>query len=281
MIRRADTGRPSGAAPADAPRPVPPPAQLRSRPDVAGALDGLLSSAPVFRVAVRGYDRMQVDNYVAWAEAELTAGRRENDDLLTRYGQASAELEISRRLLAHSPEGQEMSLLSERMGRMLRMAADEAAELTAAASAEADQILAEARMDADARLRKAHEIKQMAVLSADQLHEDAERLRDEAAAELEHAREQATAYLREAAAEARRQQEQAAAAVAAQLAALQEEVQELRRRREQARESLRNLNDQIGHALDALAGTQSELPPGPAAELEPNFVVDRAPVPSP
>src|SRR3954447_24901564 len=81
MIRRADTGRPSGEPPAGAPRPVALPAQLRARPDVAGALDGLLSSAPVFRAKARGYDRMQVDNYVAWAEAELLAARRENDDL--------------------------------------------------------------------------------------------------------------------------------------------------------------------------------------------------------
>src|ERR1700755_1844927 len=115
------------------------------RPDVAGALDGLLSSAPCFRTQVRGYDRLQVDNYVAWAEAEIITARRETDDLMTRYGHASAELELSLRLLVQSPEGQEMTFVSERMGRMLQMAADEASEITASAAAEADRILAEAR----------------------------------------------------------------------------------------------------------------------------------------
>jgi cell division septum initiation protein DivIVA len=249
----------SGRSPAAA-SPVP-----AHRPDIAGALDGLLGTAPCFRTAVRGYDRLQVDNYVAWAEAEIATARREADDLMVRYGQCAADLEISRRLLAQSPEGQELTFVSERVGRMLRMAADEAAEITAAAEAEADRIVAEARADADARLRKAHEIKEFAVATSD-------RMRAEAQAELERAREQADHYLRDATAQLRREQEAAAAAAAAQVAALQEEVTELRRRREQARDSLRRLTDQIGEALDALAGTR---PAAPA-----NFVVDRAPVAS-
>jgi len=247
----------SGWPPASAP-PVP-----AGRPDVAGALDGLLGTAPCFRTAVRGYDRLQVDNYVAWAEAEIATARREADDLLGRFGQCSAELEISRRLLAQSPEGQELTFVSERVGRMLRMAADEAAEITTSAQDDADRILAEARADADARLRKAHEIKELAVATSD-------RMRTEAQAELERAHEQAAHYLRDAAAQMRREQEAAAAVAAAQVAALQDEVRELHRRREQARESLRRLTDQIGEALDLLAGTR---PVAPA-----NFVVDQAPV---
>jgi len=140
-------------------------------PNFSGDLDGVLTTAPVFRTAVRGYYRLQVDNYVAWAEAELRALRRETDDLVDRYGHCSAELEISRRLLAQSPEGQELTYLSERMGTMLRLAADEAAELTAAGAAEAEQILADARTEADARLRKAHEIKQMTVEASDRIRE--------------------------------------------------------------------------------------------------------------
>ena len=266
-------------------------------PTVAGALDGLLSTAPCFRTAVRGYDRMQVDNYVAWAEAEIATARHETDDLMSRYGHSSAELEISRRLLAQSPDGQEMTFVSERMGRMLQMAADEASEITASATADADRIQAEARADADARLRKAHEIKQMAVLAADQLREDAQRMRAEAAAELDRAREQAAQYLRDAAAQVWREQQAATAAAAAQVAHAHEQVQELVRRRDQAMEHLRRLTDQVGQALDALAGNQpsglpsdprgdvrgnlrGELRTDPHGELEPNFVVDRAPVPS-
>jgi cell division septum initiation protein DivIVA len=251
-------------------------------PNFSGDLDALLSTAPVFRAAVRGYDRLQVDNYVSWAEAELRAARRETDDLVDRYGRACAELEISRRLLARSPEGQEMSVLSERMGRMLRMAADEAAGLTAAGQAEADQILADARTEADARLRKAHEIKQMAVEASDRMREEARLLRAEATAEVDRARAQAAQILREAEAErhrlaaeaadkrtkaeaelatwladtraaARREQEESAAAAEAALTELRGELEDLHRRRDRACESLLRLNEQIGVALDTVA----------------------------
>src|SRR4051794_8135535 len=254
----------------------------QSWPNFSGDLDVLLTRAPVFRSAVRGYDRLQVDNYVAWSEAELRAARRETDDLVERYGRASAELEIARRLLARSPGGQEMSVMSERMGRMLRMAADEAAELTAAGSAEAEQILADARTEADARRRKAHEIKQLAVQTGDRLGEEARLVRAEATAELEQARSEAARLLRNAAAErerldreaaaarsraqaelvtwldgtraaARREQEEAAAAAEAALAEARGELDELHRRRERACESLVRLDEQIGVALETVA----------------------------
>jgi cell division septum initiation protein DivIVA len=229
-----------------------------NRPNLTGDLEAMLTSAPAFRTAVRGYDRLQVDNYVAWAESELTAARREADDLAARYGRSSADLEIARRLLARSPEGQEMTVISERMGTMLRLAADEAAALTAAGAAEADQVLAEARTEADARLRKAAEIKQMAVEAGDRLREEARLVRAEAAAELDRARAEARQLLREAAAERTRTEEAAAARVAA----LREETDELRRRQEEAHMSLRRLTEQIGEALDVLGGTGPAQPAG-------------------
>jgi cell division septum initiation protein DivIVA len=249
MFRRAEVAsdaagpQPGGGATAAGNFVVDPP-----WPNLTGDLDSLLTTAPVFRSAVRGYDRMQVDNYVAWAESELRAARRETDDLVARYGRASADLEIARRLLARSREGQEMTVLSERMGTMLRLAADEAAELTAAGAAEAEQLLAEARTEADARLRKAAGIKQMAVEAGDRMREEARLVRAGAAAELERARHQAAHLLREAAEERARQQ----AAAEAGLAALQEEVGQLLRRRDEAAASLRLLTDQIGQAIDAL-----------------------------
>src|SRR4051812_37473951 len=251
-------------------------------PNFSGDLYALLTTAPVFRTAVRGYDRLQVDNYVSWAESEVRAARRETDDVVERYGRVCAELEISRRLLARSPEGQEMTAISERMGRMLRMAADEAAELSAGGQAEADQILADARTEADARLRKAHEIKQMAIEASDRMREEARLLRAEATAEGDRAGAQASQMLRDAAAErerlaaeaadarsraeaelarwlaetraaARREQEEVTAAAEAALAELRGELDELHRRRDRACESLLRLNEQIGVALDTVA----------------------------
>lgn len=253
-------------------------------PSYSGALDQLLGSAPVFRSKLRGYDPMEVDTYVSWAENELRTVRRQVDDLLARFGACSAELEISRRLLADAPRGRVVFPVSDRVEEMLRLAAEEAAAITDSGHREAEHLVAEARGEADARLRKAHEIKQMAVVAADELRDHARRQQAEAAAKLERADAEAAELLRAAAeerdrlsalaaqerdrlavaaaqererlaAEAAQEREQAAAAAAARLAELQEEVADLRHQRDQAHQSLRGLSTRIGEALQAVAAT--------------------------
>jgi cell division septum initiation protein DivIVA len=152
------------------------------RPNLRGDLDEFLDHRPVFRVRMQGYDRLEVDNYTAWVESELATARREAEHLLSRFGECSAELEISRRLLADAPPGREAFPVSQRVRDMLRLAEDEAAALVAAGEKEAEHLLAEARTEADARLRKAHEIKEMAVDAADQILDQARRERAGAAA---------------------------------------------------------------------------------------------------
>jgi cell division septum initiation protein DivIVA len=230
------------------------------RPNLTGDLDQLLSQRPVFRTRVNGYDRLQVDNYAAWAEGELTALRREVDHLLVRFGNCSAELEISRRLLADAPRNRDVFPVSDRVQEMLRLAADEADALREAGVQEAERILAEARTEADARLRKAHEIKELAVVAADELNDQARRVRAEANGYLDRARHEASDLLLEAAAERDRldaeaacERDRVAAAAAAGLAEVQAEVDDLRRQRDLARESLRSLTDRLGEALEAVA----------------------------
>jgi cell division septum initiation protein DivIVA len=235
------------------------------RPNLAGDLDELLSQRPVFRTKVNGYDRLQVDNYAAWAEAELTALRREVDHLLVRFGDCSAELEISRRLLADVPRNRDVFPVSERVQEMLQLAADEAEALREAGVQDAERILAEARTEADARLRKAHEIKELAVVAADELNDQARTLRAQANAYIDKARHEAAELLREAAAErdqldaeAAQERDRVAAAAAVRLAEVQAEVDDLRRQRDQARQSLRGLTDRIGEALQAVAAVSPE-----------------------
>jgi len=258
MVRR--TGTSEGAAAGDGP-----PGKPVDRPNLSGDLDELLGLRPVFRVRTLGYDRLQVDNYAAWAESELSTARREVDHLLNRFAACSAELEISRRLLADAPRGHEAFPASDRVTEMLRLASEEAAALTDAGAEEAERILAEARTEADARLRKAHQIKEMAVDAADELCAHARRERAEATAVLERARREAEQLLGAAAeerdrrdAEARLQRERAADAAAARLADVQREVDDLRRQRDEARQSLRTLTDQIGQALQAVVTTVPE-----------------------
>jgi cell division septum initiation protein DivIVA len=253
MFRRIEeAGAASGGAVPSAPEPVP--AEARSGlPNLSGDLGGLLSRAPCFSVRIRGYDPLQVDNYVAWAESELETGRRQVDSLLTRYGACSAELDLSRRLLAQRPKGQDVSPVSDRVRNLLQLAAEEAQAMVDAAAEEAEGVRTDARMEADARLRKAHEIKEVAARTADELREQAERDRAEAAALLRTARAEAAELVGVATAERDRLREEAAEAQAT-LSAVQAEMDDLRRQRDEARALLDLLNDRIGRALSAVTG---------------------------
>lgn len=69
----------------------------------------------------------------------------------------------------HSPKGPQMAHLSERIGSILQLAADEAAEITSTAEAETERLRREARADADTWLQQAHEAKQLAAAEAGRL----------------------------------------------------------------------------------------------------------------
>jgi hypothetical protein len=280
MVLRARSGRAGEDDGVSAGPPAAHPAgEVPRPPNLRGDLAELVDHRPVFRVRVPGYDRLEVDNYTVWAEGELLALQRQMDHVLSRFGECSAELEISRRLLADAPPGREAFPVSQRIQEMLRLAEDEAAALTQAGAQEAERIVAEARTEADARLRKAHQIKQMAVDAADELLDEARRDRAAAAATVAgavaQAQAQAAEILRAAAAErdrlaelAARDREQAAAAAEAQRAAVQAEVDDLCRQRDQARQSLRGLTDRISEALQAVAAMAPEDMPGTNVAVE-------------
>lgn len=136
----------------------------RTLPNVSGDLPTVLAAAPMFRRAVAGYDRFQVESYVQWAEDELAAADRERERLLTRQLETVSALEEARELLSHSAGGGEFLRVSRQIGALLASAADEAeavrdeavAERAAAeeerrtAKAEADRLIAEARRRASA-----------------------------------------------------------------------------------------------------------------------------------
>jgi cell division septum initiation protein DivIVA len=98
----------------------------------------------MFRRAVLGYDRFQVDTYVQWAEDELTAADREREHLEERHLQTRAELADARQLLGRSSGGAELLRMSQRVGAMLAAAADEAEGIRAEAAAHRSAAAAEA-----------------------------------------------------------------------------------------------------------------------------------------
>jgi cell division septum initiation protein DivIVA len=270
------------------------------RPNLSGDLEAILAPVPVFRRRPLGYDRLPVDNYVVWAETALLAARQETDDLLNRYGRCLAELEVTRQAQVHSLAGQQMAHVTERIGSMLQLAADEAAEITATAAAEAARVQSEARADADSQLLRAHEVKDLAVADAARLRRDSEADRDEATAARQQAERDVAELVQRAAEErsrldeeaaqtrarldaeaaqrrdrdtleaaerirqqlqvARTRQEAAEAAALERLARVEEEAAELERRRDVAEASLIRLCNQVSEAIAAVA--ESLPPPG-------------------
>ena len=113
------------------------------RPNLSGDLPTLFETAPMFRRALAGYDRFQVETYAQWAENELAAAERERTRLLTRYLSTQAELDEARSLLEHSSGGGQFVQVSERIGAMLAAATDEAEAIRA--EAEAARSVSEAR----------------------------------------------------------------------------------------------------------------------------------------
>jgi colicin import membrane protein len=152
----------------------------RTRPNVAGDLDDVLGSAPMFRRAIAGYDRFEVQSYVRWAETELATADREREHLLARQLETRASLDEARELLSHSASGGEFLQMSRRIGTLLASAADEAEAIRAEADAErraaaiaAEQTLAAARDRAAESATAAHRTLAVARTEADALHEQA------------------------------------------------------------------------------------------------------------
>lgn len=176
----------------------------RQRPHVSGDLPTVLETGPMFRRAVAGYDRFQVDTYVQWAEDELATADREREHLLAGQLRARAELDEARELLSHSSEGGEFLQLSRRIGSMLAAAADEAegmrvqaeslraeaeAERCAASAqaeqkaAQADGLVAGARTEAGRIVAEATARVQEMTAEARRIVADAERTGQDARAE--------------------------------------------------------------------------------------------------
>ena len=222
----------------------------RGRPNVSGDLSDVLQAPPMFRRAVLGYDRFQVDTYVRWAEDELMAADREREHLEGRHLRTRADLTAAQQLLAHSAGGAEMLRMSQRAGSMLAAAADEAAGIRT--EAEAHRSAAEARANRKlgyARWRIAYaETKAKRILSdaaarmaetaaaADRLVAEAERTRAEARAQAEEHLTEARLVEQRAAEDAEKIRRRAAQdAAAARVQARDEMVTMLDAAREQRR----------------------------------------------
>jgi hypothetical protein len=167
------------------------------RPNVSGDLPEILSSSPMFRRSVAGYDRFQVDTYVRWAEDELAIADREREHLVERHVRTRASLDEARELLTHTSSGGEFIRLSHRLGSMLAAAADEAEGMRAEAQADraaaaeqarqtaakAEQMLADTEAEAERALAEAAVEVAERLAEAGRIVDDAELTRREARTE--------------------------------------------------------------------------------------------------
>jgi cell division septum initiation protein DivIVA len=170
-----------------------------TRPNVSGDLPSLFRAAPMFRRAVAGYDRFQVDTYVEWAEDELATADREREHLMARHLSTRAALDEARELLSRSASGGEFLQVSRRIGAMLATAADEAESIRveaqadrSAAAEEATRILADAGAEAQRVILETAGQSEAMTAEAGRILDEAERsgseVRAEADARLEQAR---------------------------------------------------------------------------------------------
>ncbi len=160
----------------------------RTRPNVSGDLHAVLQAAPMFRRALAGYDRFQVDSYVQWAEDELTTADRQREHLLARQLETAAGLDEARSLLAHSADGGQFLQTSRRIGSLLATAADEADAMRAEAEAMRAKGEADRRSAADEAARVLAETRDREAATSAAAERVLADARDEAAVLVEQAR---------------------------------------------------------------------------------------------
>jgi cell division septum initiation protein DivIVA len=144
-----------------------------------------------FEVSMRGYDRNQVEDYVARTDAEIQALAAERDaalgrsaDLAAQLANAHAQIEAGRRQLAEATTAITPETVHPRLRPLVENAHAEARQIRQ--SADADAMRVRALGDADA-----HETRRQA-------NEDAQRMRGQAQEDLQRATQAAARREREA-----------------------------------------------------------------------------------
>ena len=115
--------------------------------------------APEFANGFRGYDREQVDEYIAWLR---TLAIQAED----RAGHAETALSQCRRELASSPT---TAGISQRLAAMLQLATEEADEIRSRARADSDAMVADASSRAKQTIDEANRLRDAIQREIDEL----------------------------------------------------------------------------------------------------------------
>jgi cell division septum initiation protein DivIVA len=212
--------------------------------------------SPSFDTVLRGYERRQVDDFVAQHRAEIAALREELAEaqrqrkLATDHAEATeTELRELRARSAHAEPAAKEDSFGYRAEKLLRMAEQEAAEARSHATKESAAIIERARTEAE---KHRHEVEQNLIARASQLEQQAAQRNTELQEREQQIADQLTA--------AREQAEQLHASAARAADRLREEseaaAEETRVRAETA---ARRQQDQAAQEIARLKGLQSDI----------------------
>lgn len=202
-----------------------------------------------FDVAMRGYDRVQVDHFLARLDAEVAAAKNERDaalgrsaDLAAQLASAQAQIESLRRQLVHATETVTPENVDQRIRQVLEAATRDASAARAAGQADADKMRAgAAEAAAQVRAQAQAEAEQIVTAANERLAEadetyrarlaEAEQRRAEVEAALAASTAQAEAEQRRLSAEAQAERERLNADSAAKRKLAEEDFELVLRKR--------------------------------------------------
>ncbi len=227
---------------------------MTSSAQVPDAAEGASLGGPPFAVAMRGYERGHVDDYLARQRTEITRLNAALADEQRKRGLAEAgagELKKQLRELRARPAPAESAAAGDGFGyraeKLLRLAEQEASEVRSGATRESASIIEKARTEAEAHR---HEVEQALIARATSLDEQAA-LR---AADLQGREQQIADQL--AAARSQAEQVQAAAEHAAEQLRAESEAAAMETKR-RADEEARRQRDQIAQEITRLSEVQT------------------------
>ena len=248
-----------------------------------GLFDETASAAGNFPTALRGYDRQAVDDYIRALETSVVQSRRHAAQLEQQITALQDQLtDTDDRPPA--PSGGNDSATGGRAGEILRMAQEQARELTGRATVEAEKIKEQARREADGLRDSAakendsvrsggrNEIEQLRARLNEEIQAQVEKTKAESGALLDAARRESEARRRQSEHEAQTVRQNAYLDAEKLKRAVEREVAELRQKvageREAALHHLKSSNDEANAKTSALLAESAKHHRESATRLE-------------
>jgi DivIVA domain-containing protein len=221
---------------------------------------------PEFPVAIRGYDRTQVDAFLHDLSVRVTAERRRAEQAERTVAQLQAELAGMHHQAPLSFEhlGAEAGRVLEQAGSSAKLLVEEARSRGRAMVEEAEE---QARGLIDRAERRAAEIEAEAQDTLAAASDERQRILSEAARSIEEARSQAEREVRAALADAQAAADDTRHRALAEQTAMRAETDRLGESRERMLEYLGRIHTDLGELLAEAVQADAEVPAAPNGQV--------------